>query len=66
MQEIGAVQTDLLNLLMSEKNYSILTGFYPHPFKFTGGGQNLRTHREVLPVADDFLLLHTDVPFIEI
>ena len=32
---------------------------------YTGGGQNLRTHREVLPVADDFLLLHTEVPFID-
>ena len=31
----------------------------------TGGGQNLRTRREVFPVADDFLLLHTEVPFID-
>ena len=32
---------------------------------YTGGGQNLRTRREVLPVADDFLSLHTEVPFID-
>ncbi len=32
---------------------------------FTGEGQNLRTRREVLPVADNFLLLHTEVPFID-
>ncbi len=32
---------------------------------FTGEGQILRIHREVLPVADESLLLHTEVPFIE-
>ncbi len=31
----------------------------------TGGGQNLRTRREVLSVADDFLLRHTEVQFID-
>ncbi len=31
----------------------------------TGGGQNRRTRREVLPVADKFILLHTKVPFID-
>ncbi len=33
----------------------------------TGGGHNdnLRTCREVLPVADNLMLLHTEVPFID-
>ncbi len=44
--------------------FVLIFGAENNVFYFTGGGQNLRTRREVLPVADDLLLILTEVPFI--